>query len=78
MTYGCYQPLLDTWVRWIAAVVQLKEPYAQKYLVPNTGGQFLITALDRPAGTGQNDFERCMGKNMGYFVTVKGLKVCTT
>lgn len=41
--YGCYQALLDTWVRWTTIAMHLKKLYGQKVLIIETGGRFLTT-----------------------------------
>lgn len=77
MKYGCYPALLDTWGRWIAVAVHLKEPHKQKLLISKTSGQVHITAKDGRTQIGHIDFKHRWEKNPGYFFTFNASEMCT-
>lgn len=73
-----YQALLYTWVEWILAAMPLYDPSAQKLLIPETCGMFLIAGMNFPSQLRHEDFKHHCGKSLVYLDIVNGSKNCTT
>lgn len=50
---------------------------AQKLLIAKLSGQILINRMDCQPKMGHSYFERCSGKNPGYFMIVNGSEECS-
>lgn len=74
MNCARYRALLHTWVAQTAAVMYLANPYAQKLLISETGGQLLVSRKYSLPEMGHIYFEHHRGKNAGYFYGQRGGK----
>lgn len=65
-------------MRRTVAATCLEKPYAQKLLIPNIGGQVLITGKGCAPQKGHEDIEHLRGKHLYYFVFGNGPEECKT
>jgi len=60
--------LQDVWTGWLCALLNVDKDGTVGYVLPLSGGRFLITEETCPAQTGHNDFPVEDGIPPGYFI----------